>query len=162
MAIFLQELTEWADVERVAAHVGVVTCIRKNGSDIGPNNGRAEQTWQEHYPGALRYFAIRNGDKDESPEGYIRIVRLNESGYISPQTWGVDFAKPMDYGVLLALAKQLAPWVLLAKKSESSLAKNTGGTANWPVISAAYPQLAKYPYRIQTPGESSWLVVPRE
>lgn len=162
MVVFLHELTDWADVEQVAARVGIVTCIRKNGSDIGVNNAKAEQTWREHYPEALRYFAIRNGDKDESPEGYIRIVRLTESGYISPQTWAVDFAKPLDYEAIVQLATQLKPWTLLVKKSENSTVKNSGLVTNWPVISAAYPQLGKYPYRVQNPGESAWLVVPRK
>jgi hypothetical protein len=161
MALLLHELTTWGEVERVAAGVGIVTCIRKKGSDVGANNAKAEETWKAHYPGAIRYFAVMNGDKYESPDGYIRIVRLTESEYTTPQTWCVDFAKPLDYQAITLLAAKLAPWTLLVKKSESSLTKNISLVANWPMVAASYPQLNRYQYKIQSAGESCWLVVPK-
>jgi hypothetical protein len=160
MSLFLYELTTWEEVATLAARKEINTCIRQNGSDLGMNHDKAQATWQEHYPKAIRYFAIMNGDKYESPEGYIRILTLTESDFTNPQVWGVDYARPLDYSVVAMLAAKLASQVLLVKRSESGSTKNISLAANWPVVTAAFPQLDRYTYKIQSARESAWLVVP--
>ena len=160
MVVFLHELSSWPEVERVAASPGIVTCIRGGETDVGLNHDKAEKVWQEHHPRTVRYFAQIDGDRYETI-GYVRVSRVMENEYTTPQVWCIDFAKPLDYQAVLALAQQLSPAVLLVKKSEGINTKHTGLTAHWPTVAAAYPQLDKYGYRIQGPQESGWLVVPR-
>jgi hypothetical protein len=159
MMIFLEELTSWVEVERVAATPGIVTCIRSDGAgDIGPNHDRAREAWEQHYPKALRYFCLIDGDRYETV-GYVRILCPSTGETLTPSTWCLDFGKPLDYQAIRAVAKLIKPAVLLTKKSTTN-SKNADLTVDWPAISAAFPQLDRYSYRIQTGAESSWLLVP--
>jgi hypothetical protein len=106
MATFPHELDSWTEVEKVTSTPSIKTCIRSDGTDIGPNHDRAQETWEQHYPKALRYFCLIDGDRYRT-EGYIRILQLTTVETMTPSMWAVDFAKPLCYLTLESNAVDL-------------------------------------------------------
>jgi hypothetical protein len=104
MAYTVHQIESWDDVLTIAASDPIATCIRPG----GPNHEKAAATWGQHYPGSLRYY-IRD------PPGYMRLLKLTQATHHRLQTWAVDFAKPMDYEFIIAVA-QIFEHTLLVKR----------------------------------------------
>jgi hypothetical protein len=143
-------VTSWDEVHAMAAADPISTCIRSGGA----NHERAATTWDQHHPTSLRYYA------SDAPPGYMRLLKLTQAAHLRMQTWCVDFVKPMDYEFIVSVA-QIFEHTILAKRVHLPDSKYEALATDWPVITAAFPQLGAYPYHCQEPYESSWLVVPR-
>jgi hypothetical protein len=140
----------WGEVQALAAADPISTCIRPGGA----NHERAATTWDQHHPTSLRYYA-----SEDSP-GYMRLLKLTQAAHQRLQTWAVDFAKPLDYELVIAVA-QVFEHTLLVKRVHLPDSKYETLATDWPIITAAFPQLGSYLYHVQEPFESVWLVVPR-
>ena len=146
----ITEARSWEEVER-ATDIAA-TCIAPLGQRtwIGTNHQRAKETWEKHQ-GEVRYFLFGQDGCD----GYIRIIRVNESEYYYP-TWIADYLKPPDYNLVLQVAPLVQGTLLI--KSFTAESKDLG--SDWPRFTAGFPKLKGLPYSAQGADEAIWLVVP--
>jgi len=135
-------VSDFSEVMPVANRLG--KCIGSHGA----NHPNAQKSWDIFGETELAYLLVRRRGESEDI-GYIRMLK------VGADTWVVDYVCPSSFEIVVLAAEQLEGTVL----AKQYTAGDSGMVDACPRIMVGFPRLDRFPYRIQRPEESTYIVV---